>query len=172
MFVDDAAILVTGPDFEDTHTKLKDVMAREGGVMEWARTHNCSFGIEKFQLLDLSKRKVKDPARLGKRILQPRNNLALNRQIVKSATTVKFLGLHIDRELKWKEQIAAVIGKGREWLRQCSRLAKTTGGVSGQQMRRLFLTVVKPRMLYGADVFLGPALCSESFKNKKGGHTC
>ena len=55
LFVDDATILVTGPDFEDTHTKLKDVMAREGGVIELARTQNCSFGIEKFQLLDLSK---------------------------------------------------------------------------------------------------------------------
>ena len=55
LFIDDATILVTGLDFKDMHTKLKDVMAREGGVMEWARMHNSSFGIEKFQLLDLSK---------------------------------------------------------------------------------------------------------------------
>ena len=34
-----------------------------------------------------------------------------------------------------------------------------------------FLAVVKPRMLYGADVFLGLALHSESLKNKKGGCT-
>ena len=75
---------------------------------------------------------MKDLDRSQKRILQPRNNLVLNGQIVKLATTVKFLGLHIDRELKWKEQMAAAIRKGREWLRQCCRLAKTTGGVSGQ----------------------------------------
>ena len=36
-------------------------------------------------------------------------------------------------------------------------------------MRRLYLTVVRPRMLYGADVFLGPALQCESFKARKGG---
>ena len=46
-------------------------------------------------------------------------------------SSVTFLGLHIDRELRWKEQIAAAIGKGREWLRQCGRLAKMSGGVSG-----------------------------------------
>ena len=80
----------------------------------------------------------------------------------------KFLGLHIDRELRWKEQTAAAIGKGREWLRQCSRLAKTSGGVSGGHMRRLYLSVVKPRMLYGADVFLGPALRNGTIKNKQG----
>ena len=35
-------------------------------------------------------------------------------------------------------------------------------------MRRLYLSVVKPRMLYGADVFLGPALRNNSIRNKKG----
>ena len=55
LFVDDTAILVTGEDFNDTDRKLKDVMSREGGVMEWARTHNCMFGIENFQLLDLTR---------------------------------------------------------------------------------------------------------------------
>ena len=34
LFVDDMGILVTGQDFVDTHTKLKDTMLREGGVME------------------------------------------------------------------------------------------------------------------------------------------
>ena len=168
LFVDNAAILVTGLDFAEMHAKLKDVMIRTGGVMEWARTHNCTFGLEKFQLLDLMKQKVIDPVRPQKRIPLPRPNLVLNGQIINSAMMVKFLGLHIDRELKWKEQLAAVIRKGRDWLRKCNRLAKTTGGISGRQMRRLYLAVVKPRMLYGADVFLGPALCNDSLKNRKG----
>ena len=112
---------------------------------------------------------MKDLLRPWKRIPQPRHNLVLNGQNIKSTTTVRFRGLHIDRELKWKEQIAAAIGKGREWLRQCRRLAKTSGGVSGWQMRRLYLAVVKPRMLYGADVLLGPAMQYESFKSRKGG---
>ena len=168
LFVDDTAVLVTGVDFGETHGKLKEVMNREGGIMEWAASHNCSFGLEKFQLLDLSRKKVKDPLRPRKRIPLPRGNLLLNGQSIKSAVTVKFLGIHIDRELRWKEQISAAVGKGREWLRQCSRLAKTSGGVSGRHMRKLYLAVVRPRMLYGADVFLGPALRSDSFKNKKG----
>ena len=129
--LDDTAILVTGQDFADTHVKLKDTMLSEGGVMEWAETHNCTFRIEKFQLLDLSRKKVKDPMRPRKRIPLPRHNLTLKDQTIKSTMRVKFLGLHIDRELKWKEQIAAAIGKGREWLRQCKRLAKNSGDVSG-----------------------------------------
>jgi hypothetical protein len=63
LYVDDAAVLITGADFSSTHEKLKSVMNREGGIAEWADTHNCSFGIEKFQLLDLTRRKVKDHLR-------------------------------------------------------------------------------------------------------------
>ena len=83
---------------------------------------------EKFQLLDLSRRKIRDPLRPHKRIQAPRSTLVLNGQRIKSVSSVKFLGLHMDRELRWKEQIAAAIGKGREWLRQCGRLAKTSEG--------------------------------------------
>ena len=167
LYVDDAAVLVTGVDFHTTHNKLKDVMNR-GGVMEWAASHNYMFRVEKFQLLDLSRKKIMDPGRPHKRIPVPRETLVLNGQNIKSATTVKFLGLHIDRELRWKEQIAAAVGKGRNWLRQCSRLAKTSGGVSRCHMRKLYLAVVRPRMLYGADVFLRPAPWSDSFKVRKG----
>ena len=129
LFVNDTAILVTGVDFEDTHSKLREVMTREGGVLDWAASHNCEFGMEKFQLLDLTRRKIKDLNRPRKRIALPRCDLKLNGQIIKLSTVVKFLGIQIDRELRWKEQVAAVIGKGREWLRQCKRLAKTSGGV-------------------------------------------
>ena len=38
-------------------------------------------------------------------------------------------------------------------------------------MRRLYLTVVRPRMLYGADIFLGLSMCYKSFKDRKGGCT-
>lgn len=38
-------------------------------------------------------------------------------------------------------------------------------------MRRLYLSVVRLRMLYRADVFLGPVLRCESFKARKGGCT-
>jgi hypothetical protein len=65
--------------------------------------------------------------------------------------------------------MAVALGKGQDWLGQCGRIARPSGGISGQHMRRLYLSVVRPQMLYGADVFLGPALRSASFKANKGG---
>jgi hypothetical protein len=162
LYVDDAAALVTGRDFHITHNKLRDIMNREGGILDWAASHNCSFGIEKFQLVDLSRRKVRDPFQPRKRIPIPRADFMLNGQRIKSVRYVKFLGLHIDRELRWKEQFAAALGKGQDWVGQCGRIARPTGGVSGRHMYRLYISVVVPRMLYGADIFLGPALRSAS----------
>jgi hypothetical protein len=57
-FVDDAAVIVTGEDFTETHEKLRNIMNRKGGIFEWAKKHNCEFGIEKFQLLDLSRKLI------------------------------------------------------------------------------------------------------------------
>ena len=63
--------------------------------------------------------------------------------------------------------MAAVLGKGQDWLGQCGRIARPTGGISGVHMHQLYLSVVRPWMLYRADVFLGPALWSASFKANK-----
>jgi hypothetical protein len=65
LYVDDAAALVTGADFHITHDELKDIMNCKGGILEWAAAHNCSFGIKKFQLVDLSQQKIKDGRVLG-----------------------------------------------------------------------------------------------------------
>jgi hypothetical protein len=71
LYVDDTSALVTGADFHITHDKLRNIMNREGGILEWAAARNCSFGIEKFQLVDLSRRKIRDPFRPRKRIPTP-----------------------------------------------------------------------------------------------------
>ena len=60
LYVNDAAALVTGADFHVTH-KLRDIMNHKGGMLEWAKAHNCSFGIKKFQLVNLSQQKICDP---------------------------------------------------------------------------------------------------------------
>ena len=61
LFVDDTAILVTGQDFIDTQVKLKDTMPREGGVMEWAETHNFHLRNQKISVARLIKEKSKRP---------------------------------------------------------------------------------------------------------------
>jgi ribonuclease HI len=156
LFVDDAAVLVVAETFADTHRVLKEIMEWEGGVFEWARNHNCEFGIEKFQLVDFSRQLVPDPLNARKRIPIKRRHLRLGAQVIKSQGHAKFLGVLIDNTLRWKEQNAAALAKGQGWVLQFGRLAQPTKGVSRSNMRRLYLAVAVPRMLYAADVFLTP----------------
>ena len=61
LFVDSTTIIVTGKDFTEMHEKLWNIMNRTKGVFEWAKRHNCEFGIEKFQLLDITRKMVPHP---------------------------------------------------------------------------------------------------------------
>jgi len=62
LFVDDAAVITTRKDFPETHAKLQDIMNNTEGIFKWARDHNCEFGIEKFQLLDINKETSTEPS--------------------------------------------------------------------------------------------------------------
>jgi ribonuclease HI len=156
LFVDDAAITVTGKDFSETHNKLRNIMNRPQGIFEWAKSHNCTFGIDKFQLLDLARKLVPHQLNPKKRVPIPRRTLILGAQRIPSKDTAKFLGVLVDNKLNWKSQCAAALAKGQDWLIQFGRLARTSQGINAKYIRQLYLAIAIPRMLYAADIFLTP----------------
>ncbi|KAJ7653830.1 hypothetical protein B0H17DRAFT_957189, partial [Mycena rosella] len=86
----------------------------------------------------------------------PRFGLKLGPHVIKSSVSVKLLGVHLDRELRWKEQGAAALAKGQSWLGCVGRLARSSRGIKAGPMRRLYRGGCIPRMLYAADIFLNP----------------
>jgi hypothetical protein len=156
LFVDDAVVIVIGKDFLETHEKLRNIMNRIGGIFEWAKNHNCEFGIEKFQLLDITKRLIPHPLNPRKRIPMPRRALILGNQRIPSKETARFLGVMVDNKLNWKAQCAAAIAKGQDWLIQFGRLSWTSRGINARYIWQLYLSIAVPRMLYAADIFLTP----------------
>jgi hypothetical protein len=156
LFVDDAYILTTGVDFKETHRKIKQIMERTGRVFNWARTHNCKFGVAKFQLLDLTRKLMPHPTTPRRKALMERLDLQLGNRIIKSAPCIIFLGVQIDRELRWREQGAHAIAKGQEWVARMGRMARVSRGVTSNYLRQLYMAVALPRILYAADIFLNP----------------
>ncbi|OAX31976.1 hypothetical protein K503DRAFT_702843, partial [Rhizopogon vinicolor AM-OR11-026] len=51
-FVDDTAFITTGRTFEETHSKLKDMMERPSWALQWSKEHNSKFEVSKFALMD------------------------------------------------------------------------------------------------------------------------
>jgi len=78
----------------------------------------------------------------------------------------KFLGVMLDQELCWKDQVNYALQKGTKWVMQYHRLAKLTKGVSAKFMRCFYISMTVPKMLYTADLFLIPQ--SRHTKGTKG----
>ena len=135
----------------ETHKKINDMLHRDGGVLQWAEEHNCSFGIEKFQLIDFTR------GRLATRGMTGRGqSLTVREHVIKPQQSAKFLGIIVDEALNWKEQVAVAIAKGEKWISQFRRLARITKGVNATFVWRLYQSIALPRMLYGADIYLTP----------------
>jgi hypothetical protein len=64
-------------------------------------------------------------------------------------TEKRFLGVIIDDELSWKAHVHHIIGKVHRILRFAKRLHTSTWGASLRDMRKLYLTSIRPVITYG-----------------------
>lgn len=72
--------------------------------------------------------------------------------MIQPSKSYKFLGVIIDQDLSFKEHASYAMAKGITYTMACNRMIKTTTGIHGRLMRRLYEGVVIPKMLYAADV--------------------
>src|SRR6516164_3828452 len=112
--------------------------------------------MEKFQLLDLTHKTIPHEFIQRHRAPMPWLSLKLQQHTIKSAETVKFLGININNKLNWKGQVATALAKGQDWVIQFRWLVRMSRGAAASCIHQLYLSIAIPRMLYGADVFLTP----------------
>jgi hypothetical protein len=155
MFVDDDTVMTVAEDFKRAHGKIAKVFGRREGIGGWTTDHNATFGPAKFQLADVSREREPHPFLLGHTIPLRRFPLKLGGHTIQSSTSVKLLGVYLDRDMRWKGQAASALAKGQAWLSKYARFARTRG-IGPGQMRQLYLAVCVPAMLYAADVFMNP----------------
>lgn len=158
-FVDDHTIAAKGKTFAETHALLEYILWKDNGVMDWATSHNCTFGINKFQLVDFTKAtEVTAHTDKGKPIRTPKhgNPIEIDDHQIQPRTSAKLLGVIMDAQLNWTQHLHHAIKKGRTWLNNFSRLSKVNGGVSPSTMRRYYNAIAIPSMLYSAEIFLSP----------------
>lgn len=60
-FVDDTVIFMEGESITDVFKKLENVMEQEGGALEWAKTHECQFALNKFGQIGFTRKREPDP---------------------------------------------------------------------------------------------------------------
>ena len=145
-YVDDAILIATGSDFVETHETLAEMMTRANGAIEWAEKHNSRFEYSKLALIDFShhSRKLERPP------------LALPNTTVKPVASTKYLGVYLDQNLLYKEQLAYIAGKGSTWAAQIRRLSRPSWGLTPSSARKLYIGAALPKILYGIEIWCPP----------------
>lgn len=155
--IDDAMAISIADSRTEAIQKLETFMSAPGGAANWSNTHNSKFDIKKFHLLNMEQS--------SKELGPP---LVLQDKVVKPCKCARFLGVQVDYRLRFKEHLAHALAKGASWVKQFRRLARTASGIPQTLMRRLYLSIAIPSMLYAADIFLNPISQREGQKRRTG----
>jgi len=153
-YADDAICATAAVSLQVAADKMTTLFNRPLGPKDWATTHHSTYDFAKFVAVGFTRRRVGDPQRPGRTTRQGPTRIVLNdNHTITTVNSHKFLGVILDRELRFKEHAAYATGKGTKWVLQTRRLAKMAKGMEGEFTRRLFYAVAAKRMLYAADVW-------------------
>src|SRR6266702_1713140 len=142
-YVDDAILIASGANFNETHLTLTDMMTRVGGAIAWSNEHNSCFEFSKLALMDFAHRNSK----------KERRPLSLLNTELLPVQSTKYLGAYFDQHLDWATQHNYAMEKGTKWTAQIRRAAAPSWGITPKHARRLYISMAIPRILYAVDVW-------------------
>ena len=103
-YIDDIAIIAIGKDFEETTQRIKNLMTKEDGGMQWSKEHNSWFEVSKSVIMHFTRKTIPDPDTEHGRIPLTKPQLSLENQLVKDVDCFKYLGILFDTQLRWNKQ--------------------------------------------------------------------
>ena len=153
-FMDDTLLLAWGKSLNESNAKVKQMMVRQGGGLDWVVTHQSNFTIDTFGIIGLTRRREQNPLGAPRTRHMQWHQIFLQGVKVPVVANHKFLGIIMDQELHWKEHMNYALHRGTKWVTQYRRLAKPSWGVSAKFMRQFYTMVAVPKVLYATDLFL------------------
>lgn len=105
------ALVVQAKMTEAAVEKLKDMMEREGGVLQWVKEYTSDFALEKTELVGFTHK----PG-------QQLQVIEIGGKMVELVMSHHFLGVIFDAELRWREQWAKVLCAATKWAHLLGRV--------------------------------------------------
>lgn len=139
-FVDDINIIVYGESDVGNCRRLQDVYRH---CEKWAQRHGSSFNISKYQLLHLAKTRKRIQA-----------SVTIDRIEIQPTTTLKLLGVHLDRTLSGKAHVKAIQNKVPVLIAALKTLSGSVWGAPLARCRQVYLQAIRPALAYGAVAWL------------------
>jgi len=146
-YIDDIAKIVTGPSAEVNCRKIEGLF--EAKEHSWSKKHASKFAPTKFQLLHF-KRSTK------KRSSPEDDTLHLDDYTIEPQNTGTYLGVLLDKELKWIPHLRRVEKGASQALNALNSLGGSVWGASSLSMRRVYQACVIPKALYACSLWYSP----------------
>ncbi|KZP09962.1 hypothetical protein FIBSPDRAFT_701580, partial [Athelia psychrophila] len=114
------------------------------------------FEPDKFALIHFTRKRERTPNGPRKTRLIPGPALQLGDVTIQPSESTRFLGVFLDKTLKFQVHANVALGKGLKYMLAAKRLQKGKRGVPLRQGTQLYTGVVIPKMLYAAEIWCEP----------------
>jgi hypothetical protein len=121
-FLDDVALAARVKSYEESNEKLRHMMEKRGGALEWSERHHAEFKLEKTALICLSRKRIPDEQNPRKTTPECRPAITIRKCTIQPSKSHKFLGMIIDKNLNFKEHAAYALAKGTKYALACMRV--------------------------------------------------
>ena len=144
-YADDTTLVVLGED----HTKNSDEATEYfATVKEWADENEVTFAPLKYEVMHFQQPRTENHP-LGSDQLPHIPDDAHGEVKVSLKHNVKVLGIIVDERLTWKDHVLNLKIKAARLVAIFSRLSTSSLGPSRQQLKKFFITKVRPMLAYG-----------------------
>jgi len=135
LFADDTAICIPGRNVEELQTKMNELVIK---ISEW------------FQVNRLTLNAAKTNYQIYSRSVTPDLDITLNDTQITRKTCIKYLGVHVDENLKWSSHISSVASV---ISRNIGVMGRSKHYLSSQQLLLLYNTLILPYLNYCAVIW-------------------
>jgi retron-type reverse transcriptase len=142
-FADDLNLLAFGKDTQETRRYLEGAWET---CRDWSRTRGMEFAPEKSELLHLTRARA-----------APTTPIRLDDQTITPVQEARFLGVWVDRKLKWTGHLTAIKRKFATQQFALTRLAASAWGCTLLRAREIYTKVIRSAVAYGAGVWHYPS---------------
>jgi ribonuclease HI len=154
-YVDDTFFMATADTFEQCDVILNNMLRKQ---RKWSDTHNSKAETSKFQCLRLTRKKTCDRE----------DFICTDGSVIHCIKQAKLLGIILDEELRWHTQVSNAVCKGTKLLLAIARLTRPSFGLPYRYTRRLFISMVLPKVEYALPVWYVPPHITDTGRRLSG----
>lgn len=141
IYADDLALAKRHADEGKAISKVNEGLEK---VRQWFRRWRLKVNAQKSQALRISlKRKA------------PIRALMFGGQPIAWAKCIKYLGVHIDRKLLWKEHVKQALGKAASRLAAIRCVSRRQYGINAQGSLMIYKAYMRPVLIFGSPAWCG-----------------